>query len=179
MAEWATLARPYATALFNLAKEQDNFEAWSGNLALLLAIVEDPTIQQVIANPKVDKPTLVKLMWEVCCDERTSQAAKNFVKLLVENRRLGAVPQIVLQYEQLKAQHQGYVKVNISTPYPITSAQQQAILEALQKRLHKRIELTHTLDSSLLGGWIIRAGDEVIDLSIKGRLHQLAMAMRH
>jgi len=204
MVELATLARPYAEAIFDLAKETHNFEPWSRNLAWLTAIVEDPPMAAVIANPRVEKATLTRLLLDIANgddnvreasvssgiehthltpwllgDEKTHQQAQNLIKLLVENRRLRLVPHIATQFEELKAQHQGYVKVQITSSYPVSSQQQQDIEAALQKRLGKAIEVTITIDETIVGGWIIRAGDEVLDLSIKGRLQQLATELRH
>jgi F-type H+-transporting ATPase subunit delta len=97
----------------------------------------------------------------------------------VDNRRVPVVPQIALQYEQLKAQHQGYIKVEIASCYPVSTEQQQDLETVLQKRLGKAIDINITVDQSLLGGWLIRAGDQVIDLSVKGRLERLATELSH
>jgi F-type H+-transporting ATPase subunit delta len=179
MAEYATLARPYAEAVFQLAKEANKLDIWSDNLAVLTAIVEDPAMATVIANPRIEKATLTRLLLDVCCNEQTSAESKNLVKLLVDNRRVPVVPQIALQYEQLKAQHQGYIKVEIASCYPVSTEQQQDLETVLQKRLGKAIDINITVDQSLLGGWLIRAGDQVIDLSVKGRLERLATELSH
>lgn len=179
MAENATLARPYAEALFQLAKETNKLEVWSDNLTILTAIVEDSEMATVIANPRVEKSTLTSLLLEVCCNEQTGAESKNLIKLLVDNRRVPVVPQIAQQYEQLKAQHQGYLKVEIASSYPLNPEQQQEIETVLQKRLGKAVDINITVDQSLLGGWLIRAGDEVIDLSVKGRLERLTTELSH
>jgi F-type H+-transporting ATPase subunit delta len=179
MAESATLARPYAEAVFSLAKETGKLEMWSDNLALLTSVVSDPTMIAVIANPQLAKTTLTRLLHDICCDEQTSQESRNLIKLLVENRRLQVVPQVAIQYEQLKAQHQGYLKVEIASSYPISTEQQQEVETVLHQRLGKAVDVNITVDPTLLGGWLIRAGDAVIDLSIKGRLERLATGLRH
>ncbi len=177
MAELATLARPYATAVFELAVEADNYEQWSNNLNFLATVVADPTMLQVIANPKVDKGILSHIMLDVC-KEQFDDVGKNLVKLLVENNRLPVIPEIVLQYELLKAQHQNYLNIEIASPYPVELSQQQEVESVLQKRLGKAVNVKTTIDKSLVGGWLIRAGDEVIDVSIKGRLQQLTTELR-
>jgi F-type H+-transporting ATPase subunit delta len=177
MAELATLARPYAEAVFDLAVEANNFEEWSDNLNFLATVIEDQTMSAVIANPQVNKNTLFRILLDVC-KEQFSEAANNLLKILVDNNRLLAIPQLALQYEQLKAQHQGYLKVEIASPYPVNAEQQQELETALQKRLGKAVDITITVDKSLLGGCLIRAGDEVIDASIKGRIQQLAAELR-
>ncbi len=179
MAEYATLARPYAEAIFELAKDTGNLDVWSDNLAYLTTVVADPAMVAIIANPRVEKTVLTNLMLDVCCDENTSPESRNLVKLLVDNRRLLAVPSIAELYEQLKAQHQGYLKVEITSSYPVSPDQQQHIETVLQKRLGKAVDINITIDQSLLGGWLIRAGDEVIDLTMKGRLERLATELRH
>jgi F-type H+-transporting ATPase subunit delta len=177
MAEFATLARPYAEAVFDLAVEANNFDEWSDNLNFLATVIEDPTMAPVIANPQVNKNTLASLLLDVC-KEQFSEAANNLLKILVDNNRLLAIPQLAVQYEQLKAQHQGYLNVEIASPYPINTEQQQELETALQKRLGKAVDISMTVDKSLLGGCLIRAGDKVIDASIKGRLQQLAAELR-
>ncbi|NJO17770.1 MAG: F0F1 ATP synthase subunit delta [Thioploca sp.] len=178
MAELATIARPYAEAIFDLAKERNHFDDWSVVLNFLRMIVEDPLMVSVIANPQVDKNTLTQI-WLAICEGELSETGNNLVKILVENHRLLAIPQIAIQYETLKAQYQGYLEVEIMTPYPVTMPQQQAIETVLQQRLGKTAHIHITTDESLLGGWLVRAGDQIMDVSIKGRLQKLAAELRH
>ena len=162
MTELSTLARPYAEALFEIAKETNDFETWSQNLAFLTALLQEPDMGKIIANPRIDKATLTRLLLDVC--EHTTPEVKNLIKLLVENRRLPAVPHMAKQFEELKAQHQGHMKVQIISSYPVNAQQQQEVAAALEKRLGKAVDIHITLDETLVGGWIIRAGDEVVDL---------------
>jgi len=178
MAELATLARPYAEAVFDLAVEANNFEEWSNNLNFLATAIEDPTMAAVIANPQVNKNTLSRILLDVCNEAQVSEAGKNLIKILVDNNRLLAISQMALQYEQLKAQHQGYIKLEIASPYPVNSEQQQKLETSLQKRLGKAVDISITVDKSLLGGCLIRAGDQVIDASIRGRIQQLTTELR-
>jgi F-type H+-transporting ATPase subunit delta len=177
MTEFATLARPYAQAVFELAVGAGNFDEWSNNLNFLATVVKDPTMADVIANPEVGKDTLIRLLHEIG-DGYLNEPSKNLVKIVVENHRLPVMPQIAFQYEQLKAQHQGHVQVEIASAFPVESQQQQEIESILQKRLGKAVDITTRLDKTLLGGWLIRAGDEVIDLSVKGHLQRLAFELR-
>ncbi len=177
MAEIATLARPYAKAVFELAIESDNFDEWSNNLSFLTKIIENPTISAAIDNPELGKNILTNLLLDVS-EEHLSEEAKGLLKILVDNQRLKAIPQIALQYEQLKAEHQGYIKVDIVSAYSLNQPQEQEIKARLNKRLGKSVDINFTVDKSLLGGFLIRAGDEVIDVSVKGRLEQLASELR-
>lgn len=177
MTEFATLARPYAQAAFELAVEAGNFDEWSNNLNFLATVVKDPTMADVIANPEVGKKTLIRLLHDIG-DGHLDEPGKNLVKLLVDNHRLPVMPQIAFQYEKLKAQHQGHVQVEITSAFPVESQQQQEIESILKKRLGKAVDITTRLDKTLLGGWLIRAGDDVIDLSIKGHIQRLAFELR-
>jgi F-type H+-transporting ATPase subunit delta len=177
MAEFATLARPYAEAVFQLAVEAGNFEEWSNHLNFLAAVVEEPTMAAVIANPEVGNNNLTRLLLDIG-DGHLSEPGKNLVKILVDNHRLPVTPQIAFQYERLKAQHQGHIQVEIASPYSVEPEQQQEIETILQKRLGKVVDISMNTDKSLLGGWLIRAGDEVIDLSVKGHLQRLAFELR-
>ena len=177
MAEFATLARPYAQAVFELAIDASNLDEWSNNLNFLATVVKDPTMAAVIANPKVSKDTLTRLLHEIG-DPHFSTPAKNLVNILVDNHRLPVMPQIAFQYEQLKAQHQGHIQVEIASVFPVEPQQQQEIESILKKRLGKAVDITTRIDKTLLGGWLIRTGDEVIDLSIQGHLQRLAFELR-
>jgi F-type H+-transporting ATPase subunit delta len=177
MAEIATLARPYAEAVFDLAVEANNFDEWSTNLNFLAMLIEDSTMATVIANPKVEKETLTRILFDIC-DEQLNEQGQNLVKMLIGYHRLLAIPEIARQFEQLKAQQQGYLKVDIASAYPVEASQQQEIEEILKKRFGKGVDIQMEVDKSLLGGWLIRTGDEVIDVSIRGRFEQLATELR-
>jgi F-type H+-transporting ATPase subunit delta len=172
MAELTSLARPYAEAVFELAVEADHIDQWSANLNLLAAIVKDPMMAEVISNPQVDKTTLTNI-WLDICEGQLSEAGKNLLKMIIENKRLAIIPSLFTQYQHLKAQHQGYITVEIASPYPLHDAQIENIKDVLQQRLGKTIEIDQTIDKTLLGGWLIRTGDQIIDMSIKGRFQQL------
>lgn len=178
MSELATLARPYAEAVAELAKADNSFDKWSNDIAMLKAIVESPELAHIVDNPSVGGEKLVSLILDIC-DGQISDAAKNFVRVLVDNQRLLALPYVAVQYEALKAQQQGYVKVEIVSAYAVQPEQQQEIEASLQKSLGKTVEISISTDASLVGGCVIRAGDRVTDLSIKGRLQQLAAELRH
>lgn len=178
MTELSTLARPYAEALFEIAKETRDFEIWSQNLAFLTALIQEPSMEKIIVNPRIDKATLTRLLLDIC-DEHTSQEVKNLIKLLVENHRLPIISHMATQFEELKAQYQGTVKVQIISSYPVSPQQQKEVETTMGKRLGKAVDVNIILDETLVGGWVIRAGDEVVDLSIKGRLEQLATELRH
>lgn len=178
MAEQATLARPYAQAVFGLAKDSSTLDEWSGNLSLLEQVVTSAELAAIRNNPKTDKATLQKLLLEIC-GEHLSGHGQSLLKMLSDNGRLGILPELARQYEELKAGYQGRVKVHLVSTYAVKASQKSQIIEALKKRLGKEIEIEVSIDRTLLGGWLIRTGNQVIDLSARGRLQQLAVDLRH
>jgi F-type H+-transporting ATPase subunit delta len=175
MAELATLARPYAGAVFDTAKESDDFALWSETLSFLASVLENEQVSSIITNPRIDMSTVRRILLDIC-ESQMTEAGINLVKILMDNDKLLIIPQIAFQYERLRSEYQGYIEVEIASAYPVTPVQQQQTEAALQRRLGKGIVINITIDNTLIGGWLVRIGDQVIDLSIKGRLQQLANA---
>ena len=173
MSELATLARPYAAAVFKRAKETHATAKWSQSLAFMSTVLKNEDISVVIDNPKVSKQRLSALMLDIC-QEHVNQENENFLKLLVLNNRLGLLPSIAELFEAYKAEDEGYVEVEISTAYTLSKDVKQNVTTTLEKTLGKKIHMNVTVDKSLIGGILVRAGDRVIDGSIRGRLQQLA-----
>lgn len=173
MAEISTIARPYAQAIFDIAKVQRQYAEWSGQLRMLAAIVTDPQVQALIGNTAVKKERVAELVCEVA-GAGITQAVRNFVHVLADNRRLNALPQIALQFEDLRAAAEATQDAEVVSAFELDASQQQAISAALQKRLGRKVNLVCKIDPSLIGGAVIRAGDLVIDGSASGRLQKLA-----
>jgi F-type H+-transporting ATPase subunit delta len=173
MSELSTLARPYAAAVFKRANESDSAEKWSQMLVFIAAVVKDNDITTVINNPKVSKDRLCQLMLDICQDQLNSEG-ENLLKLLVQNDRLLLAPQISSLYEAHKAEAEGYVDVDVKTAYAFTKEEQKKFTSALEKTLAKKVRINVTVDKALIGGFLAKAGDRVIDGSIKGQLQQLA-----
>ncbi len=178
MAEKSTIARPYAQAVFEQATASKSLKKWSENLALASAVAQDSGLQGVVGNPRLSKAELVDLFLGVCGD-KFDDAAKNLVKLLVENGRLTVLPEIAVLYEEYRAEAEKTVQAEVVSAFPVTSAQQTRIKKALKARLGCEVELVCTTDNSLVGGAIIRAGDMVIDGSVTGQLEKLTHALTH
>lgn len=168
-----TIARPYAQAVFERALETDQLDAWSDALTLLGAITENVDLAHQIANPNVPRARLRDLVLEIAGDALAIEA-KNLVGLLAANNRLAVTGEIARVFEVLRVGHQGLRRVHVRSAYAVNATQQKALTEALKKRLGGQIELTVEKDPSLLGGIEIRAGDLVIDGSIRGKLQRLA-----
>lgn len=176
MAEFATLARPYAEAVIALAKDGGTFDNWSNDLQFLAAVVQTPEFIQVINNPRVDDATLTRLLLDIS-EGQVSDLAKNLVRVLIDNGKIRLMSYIATEFDKLKAQHQGYIKVDILSTYDVTPEQQQALQTALQQRFGKAVQMNMRTDEALIGGWLIRAGDQVIDASVRGRLQQLGQQL--
>ncbi len=173
MTELATLARPYAEAVFERAKEAGKTEQWSSMLAFLAAVVRDREMAAIIDNPKVSDEDLIRLLLDICGEQIDVEGA-NLIKLLVVNGRLTIVSYIARLYEEYRAEDEGYVDVTIASAFSMTKAEQKKLEAALEKRLDKKVHMNLEVDESLIGGVLVRAGDTVIDGSIRGQLQQLA-----
>jgi len=178
MAEYSTIARPYAQAVFELAKEQGRLAQWSEMLQLVALVAADKNVKKLIGNPRVSKAQLKDFMLGVC-GERLDGGARNFLGVLVENRRLNLLPNIAGQYEACRAEEEKVVQAEMISALPVNAEQQQKIAAALKARLGREVSLECKTDQSLLGGAIIRAGDMVIDGSVTGHLNRFANALSH
>ena len=176
MAELVTIARPYAEAIFALAKERDELSKWSDMLTLLVTVFDDPRIQAAIANPKVTKADIERLILAVC-GEQIDANARNFIQLLVENGRLSAVAEIRRLFDLLKSEDEGIVEAQISSAFPLDGQELEKIVSLLSKRYQKNISPTVDVDSDLIGGITIQVGDKVWDASVRGRLQEMAAAL--
>ncbi len=177
MAEAKTLARPYAEAVFNLAKERDALQAWSDMLRFLTSVSTDARVALIIDDPRSTKDYVTGLLLDIC-SEHLNEDGKNFVRLLVENDRVSLLPDIVAQYEQLKAEAEGIVEVEAVSAFELDQAQMENIERVMKMRLGRDVRLTTKVDKSLIGGVVIRAGDLVIDGSVTGRLRELASQLK-
>ena len=173
MAEFTTAARPYAKAAFELAQEKNNLEGWSDTLAFMAAVVHNPTMRAILDSPSMTTQQAADLVISVCREHIDAQG-ENFIKLLAENRRLTLLPEITALYGFYRSEAEGKIDAEVISARKLTQKQMSSITIALKKRLGREVSLTATTDSKLLGGAIIRAGDLVIDGSIRGKLDKLA-----
>lgn len=178
MAEAITVARPYAQAAFMHASGQAALKDWSGMLSLLAAIINDASMAELIDSPHLTEVQLADLVIGVAGSQLTDKAA-NFVRVLAANGRLGLMPEIAALYEIQRRAAEGSVQAEMVSAYPASEAQQAEVIASLRKRLGREVELKCSTDADLLGGAIIRAGDLVIDGSVRGKLDRLATALNH
>lgn len=178
MAEATTIARPYAQAVFEIARDANRLNEWSQALGVLSAIASSDDMSSVFGSPKFSTDVLVELFVSVAGD-KLDDNAKNLVKVLAENNRLVFLPEIADGFEILRAEEEKTVKAEIISAKDVSESQKQALAAALKARLGRDVELSCRVDESLLGGAIIRAGDMVIDGTISGQLDKLASELTH
>lgn len=176
MAELSTLARPYARAAFEYADNEGALAQWLTELQLVSTVVADAEVQGLLSDPSLTAEAQANAFVAVFGDE-LGDSRKRFLHVLAQNRRLGLAPQILLQFTQLKAQREQVIDVEMVSPFEVPDAVRDRIAAALGKRLHREVAVSTSIDSSLLGGVLIRAGDLVIDGSVRGRLNKLAEAL--
>ena len=173
MQENITSARPYARAVFEQASADGELILWSTMLHFLGRIVADPLMRVLTKNPKISHEQLTGIVLDIC-GGHVHEKGRNFVRILVESGRLSVAKQISILYEELKAEAEGIAGVEVISAYPLEDKQRELIKQVMTKRLCKKIVVTTHVDQSLIGGAIIRAGDSVIDASLRGRLQQLS-----
>ena len=176
MAELSTLARPYAKAAFQAAVEAGELQAWSTMLSVASNVADQEKVVELLSNPNLIGTQQAQTFIDVCGDT-LNEAGQNLVSVLAENKRISLLPQIFEQFEHLKAELEKAVDVEIISAYEVTDETKQKLTQALKAKLDKDVRVTTTVDSNLVGGAIIRAGDMVIDGTLKGKLAKLAEAM--
>lgn len=176
MAELITLARPYAKAAFETALQDDALDKWSNMIALSAAVANEEGVSAILSSPSLSSDQIAEAFIGVCGDE-LDEKGKNFISLLAENKRLVLLWEISSLFETLKANQEMSVDVEITTAFEISSDVSNKLAQALKDRLKREIILATSVDQSLIGGAIIRAGDNVIDSSVRGKLSKLAESM--
>jgi F-type H+-transporting ATPase subunit delta len=176
MSELTTLARPYAVAVYQRAKETGTTEKWASELRFLAGIMSDERMLQAVANPKVRREALSKAFLSLC-EGQIDQECENFVRLLIQNHRLNLVRDIADSFAQYRADDEGYVDVEVTSAFDMSAEEQQKLAGTLDIALGKRAKLKVGVDESLIGGVYIRAGDRVIDASVRGQVERLAKSL--
>ncbi len=174
MAEVATIARPYAEALFKAAShDTSGTQAW---LDALSSIASDAQVLHLAANPLISQDQVFELINSVS-QEKMPEMAKNFLKLLIENSRLGALPEIAKQFRVLKNAQSGASDAWVGSAFPIDANTLASVSKELEAKFGRRLNVTVHLEPELIGGIRVVVGDEVFDTSIKTRLEQMKAAL--
>ena len=178
MAESITVARPYTKAAFETALAQGDLGSWSEFLNMAANVVADAELKQALENPALLSDVKAQLVIDVCnADQAVSEQGKNFINLLAENKRLSLLPEVSNLFEILKANQEKSVDVSIISAFELGNEQQDKLAQALTAKLSRDVKVSATTDTSLIGGVVIRAGDLVVDGSIRGKLGKLAEAL--
>jgi F-type H+-transporting ATPase subunit delta len=175
MAETATIARPYAEALFK-AVHADYVNDVAAQVDALAAVAADPQMRQFAENPKVDARTVHELITSVA-KRPLSNAAKNLLSTVIDNGRLAALPEIATQFRSLANARSGVSEATVYSAFPMDDAQLAEVASALEKRFGCKLNAKVEVDPELIGGVRVVVGDEVLDASVKARLERMKMAL--
>jgi len=167
-----TLARPYARAAFSLAEQSGTLEAWSQALEYAAAAADSAPMKRVIGHPRVDERQLAGLFSDVL-GQHGDRAFESFLKVLMHYRRLALLAEIARQFETLRRARDQRLKVSITSAVELGPDQLEKLAERLRQRFGSDIEMETGVDAELIGGLVVRAGDKVIDASVRGRLEAL------
>jgi F-type H+-transporting ATPase subunit delta len=178
MAESVTIARPYALAVFRLAREAGTQTVWSERLQRLSVIVQDPEMAKVVGNPKFSAGQVADLFISLFSEEKSQELAK-FVGVLAENERLSVLPEIREIYEQLKSADEGIEDAVITSAFPLDDAQLNNLMTELEAHFGTRLEPHLKVDARLIGGVRVAVGDRILDASVRGKLDAMSTALKN
>jgi len=178
MSQALTLARPYARAAFGIARDagaasEGGFTVWSNALAFAARVAADPQVAELLGSPRLTHADAVSLL----AVDGASEAQRNFLALLADNRRLALLPEISGLFEELRAEAERVVKARVTSATALGDGELEGIKAALKKRFGRDVQIETAIDASLIGGAVIDAGDVVIDGSLKGKLGRLQSAL--
>jgi F-type H+-transporting ATPase subunit delta len=176
MAELTTIARPYAEAVFELAKQESQLGRWSDSLRFAAAVASDGRMKAILSSPRVTHEQKLALL-QSTAGSNMSEAGKNLLGLLLRNGRAELLPEISKLYEEFKERDEGLVEADVASAFPLTDGQLQALVAQLEGRFKRKVVARTTVDPALIGGAVIRVGDEVLDGSVRGKLDALAAAL--
>ncbi|RLM22470.1 F0F1 ATP synthase subunit delta [Brenneria alni] len=172
MSEFVTVARPYAKAAFDFAVENQAVERWQNMLAFTAEVTRNEQIAELLSGA-IAPIELAKTFIAVCGDQ-LDEAGQNLIKVMAENGRLLVLPEVLEQFIQLRAAQESTVDVDVVSASTLSEQQLSKIAAAMEQRLSRKVKLNCKIDKSVMAGVVIRAGDMVIDGSIRGRLERLA-----
>lgn len=176
MSELTTIARPYAKAAFDFAVEKNALDQWVDMLTFAAEITKNTEMADLISGSV--SATKVAEIFIAVGGEQFDEFGQNLVKVMAENGRLVALPYVLAEFTMLKKEHEKQVDVDVISATELTQEQLTEIGIKLEKRLERKVKLNCSVDETLLGGVIIRAGDLVIDNSARGRLNRLSDALQ-
>ncbi len=177
MAENTTLARPYAKAIFELAKSSDRMLEWSRTLNFLVEALSTPEMQQLLGSPTIADVQKAFSLYRLF-GEPPGEEIRRFIYILAENQRLELLPEVTEDFERRRAEEEKILDVELIAAIQLNDNEVQSFKDALSNRFEQDIELSQTVDPRILGGVVIRAGDSVLDHSLRGKLNKMQEALR-
>ncbi|SFA94796.1 F0F1 ATP synthase subunit delta [Azotobacter beijerinckii] len=172
-----TLARPYAKAAFEYASAANSNDAWSGMLSLAAAVVGVPEVAELLRNPRLTRESKVEAVLRLFADD-VDDAFRNFIANMGEHDRLFVLPTVRELFEAFKAEAEKTLDVELETAFELSAEQLETLAAALSKRLDRSVNPRQVVNPALIGGLVIRAGDVVVDGSVRGKLSQLAESLK-
>ncbi len=179
MAELATIARPYAEALFRVAKAGNgstNLAAWSDLVSEMAQVAALPDVKALADNPKISDQQIADTFLSVL-KSPVGAEAKNFIAMLVENGRLTLLPEIGAQVHALKNAQEGAADAEITSAFTLSDAQVKELVATLEKKFGRKLNPSVIVDPALIGGVRVLVGDEVLDTSVRAKLQQMHVAL--
>ncbi|MBU2971579.1 MULTISPECIES: F0F1 ATP synthase subunit delta [unclassified Pseudoalteromonas] len=175
MSELTTIARPYAKAAFEFAVEKQTVSDWNDMLVFAAQVANNQQVSSFIANKAAEEQANIFIS---VCAEQINEYGQNLVKVLAENGRLAALPEVAELFTEFKAEYDKEIDVDIISAAELAEAQLATLVSALEKRFSRKIKLNCSVDETLVGGLIVKAGDNVIDGSLRGKLNRLATTLQ-
>lgn len=176
MSELTTIARPYAKAAFELAVEKGNVDAWNDMLFFAGQVASDEQVASLLASmPTAAEQTDVLLK---VCSEQLNEQGQNLIKLMAENERLAAIPAVADIFAEFKAEYDKEIDVDVISATELAGEQQDKLVAALEKRFARKVKLNCSIDEAVVSGLVIKAGDTVIDGTVRGKLDRLAASLQ-
>lgn len=171
MSEFVTVARPYAKAAFDFAVEHQSVERWQDMLAFAAEVTKNEQMAELLSGAL---PETLAESFIAVCGEQLDENGQNLIRVMAENNRLNALPDVLEQFIHLRAASEATSEVEVTSATALSEEQLSKISAAMEKRLSRKVKLNCKIDKSVMAGVIIRAGDMVIDGSVRGRLERLA-----
>ncbi|KKO49427.1 ATP F0F1 synthase subunit delta [Arsukibacterium sp. MJ3] len=176
MSDLTNIARPYAKAAFDFALEQNDLDGWLQMLVFASEVAKNDQIATLLRTSGIAEKQ-ADLFLQVC-GEQLNEQGRNFIKVMAENHRLLALPEVLIGFVNLKAEHEKELTVEVTSAITLSKVQQDKLITALSQRLARKVKLNCSVNPEVVGGMLIKAGDMVIDGSIRGKLDRLATTLR-
>ncbi|MDO5686780.1 MAG: F0F1 ATP synthase subunit delta [Neisseria sp.] len=177
MAEFATIARPYAKALYGLAQKHNKLKPWLDELALMAKVAAEPKVAAALAAPELGAGERGEILLNIVASQKPDVLLQNFITVLSENGRLAALPEVFEQYRELALSEEQTQQAVIYSAYPLAGKELDELVAELEKRLHTKLQVRVEVQPDLIGGVKVEFGDQVLDMSVQSKLNALYAAM--